>query len=61
MSYYVHVTQQLFCFTAKYWHNLYIDYKDVAIDIVKDCRERPVRAAIFTMCMYILFVYFSKL
>ncbi|XP_012532324.1 mitochondrial import inner membrane translocase subunit Tim29 [Monomorium pharaonis] len=32
---------------AKYWHGLYIDYKDVAFDVAKDCRERPVRAAMY--------------
>ncbi|KAL6439763.1 hypothetical protein ACFW04_004063 [Cataglyphis niger] len=39
---------------AKYWHSLYIDYKDVAIDVIKDCRERPVRATIYTTrgCFY---------
>ncbi|KAG5317038.1 TIM29 translocase, partial [Acromyrmex heyeri] len=32
---------------AKYWHGLYIDYKDVALDVVKDCTERPVHATIY--------------
>ncbi|XP_012260310.1 mitochondrial import inner membrane translocase subunit Tim29 [Athalia rosae] len=36
---------------AKYWKNLYIDYKDVALDVVQGCKERPVRA----------FTYFSLL
>ncbi|XP_014483140.1 PREDICTED: uncharacterized protein C19orf52 homolog [Dinoponera quadriceps] len=33
---------------AKYWHNLYIDYKDVAIDVAKDCRKHPIRTTIYT-------------
>ncbi|XP_025155700.1 mitochondrial import inner membrane translocase subunit Tim29 isoform X2 [Harpegnathos saltator] len=33
---------------AKYWHNLYIDYKDVAIDVAKDCKNRPIRATIYS-------------
>lgn len=32
---------------GKYWHGLYVDYKDVVFDVAKDCRERPVRAAIY--------------
>lgn len=61
MLYYVRITQRLFHFIAKYWHNLYVDYKDVAIDVVKDCRERPVRAAIYTTCMYTSFCVFLKI
>ncbi|EZA57713.1 hypothetical protein X777_00813 [Ooceraea biroi] len=39
---------------AKYWHSLYVDYKDVAIDVAKDCRERPIRAAMYATrgCFY---------
>lgn len=44
-----------YCFSAKYWHSLYIDYKAVAIDVAKDCREHPIRATIYTTSMY----YFS--
>ncbi|XP_032683480.1 mitochondrial import inner membrane translocase subunit Tim29 [Odontomachus brunneus] len=33
---------------AKYWHNLYIDYRDVAIDVAKDCKKHPIRATIYT-------------
>ncbi|XP_012277450.1 mitochondrial import inner membrane translocase subunit Tim29 [Orussus abietinus] len=32
---------------GKYWRNLYIDYRDVAIDITKDCKDRPIRASIY--------------
>lgn len=32
---------------VKYWHDLYINYEEVAIDVAKDCRERPVRAAMY--------------
>lgn len=60
MLYCVYVTQQFFHFAAKYWHGLYIDYKDVAIDVVKDCRERPVRATIYTTCMYHSFCVFVE-
>ncbi|KAL0117576.1 hypothetical protein PUN28_010408 [Cardiocondyla obscurior] len=39
---------------AKYWHGLYVDYKDVAFDVAKDCRERPVRAGLYVTrgCFY---------
>ncbi|XP_008554980.1 mitochondrial import inner membrane translocase subunit Tim29 [Microplitis demolitor] len=32
---------------GKYWKNLYQDYKDVAIDLKKDCKERPIRALFY--------------
>lgn len=44
---------------ANYWRNLYVDYKDVAIDVAKDCKERPVRAAIYSTLLGGCF-YFSK-
>ncbi|KAK4871945.1 hypothetical protein RN001_016069 [Aquatica leii] len=28
---------------VKYWKTLYMDYKDVAVDIVKESRERPLK------------------
>lgn len=36
---------------AKYWHGLYTDYKDVAFDVAKDCRERPARAAMYIILL----------
>ncbi|XP_011307060.1 uncharacterized protein C19orf52 [Fopius arisanus] len=30
-----------------YWKNLYLDYKDVAVDIVKECRTRPLKAGVY--------------
>ncbi|OXU24874.1 hypothetical protein TSAR_011918 [Trichomalopsis sarcophagae] len=34
-------------FSVNYWKNLYTDYKEVALDIVKECRERPIKASIY--------------
>lgn len=31
-----------------YWKNLYIDYKDVTIDVIKTCKEQPLRASVYT-------------
>lgn len=28
----------------KYWKNLYTDYKEVAIDLRKDAKEKPIKA-----------------
>lgn len=44
--------QYFYCFAGKYWHGLYVDYKDVAFDVAKDCRERPVRAAMYITSAY---------
>ncbi|XP_063971972.1 mitochondrial import inner membrane translocase subunit Tim29 [Diachasmimorpha longicaudata] len=30
-----------------YWKNLYLDYKDVGVDVVKECRNRPVKAGAY--------------
>ncbi|XP_033215689.1 mitochondrial import inner membrane translocase subunit Tim29 [Belonocnema kinseyi] len=32
---------------GKYWKNLYIDYRDVAVDVVKDFKARPVRSSVY--------------
>ena len=44
--------KSFYCFTAKYWHGLYIDYKDVAVDVVKDCTERPIHATVYITRAY---------
>ncbi|XP_015602311.1 mitochondrial import inner membrane translocase subunit Tim29 [Cephus cinctus] len=44
---------------GKYWKNLYIDYKDVAIDVAKDCRERPIRATFYFSTLASCY-YFAK-
>lgn len=44
-----------YCFAARYWHGLYVDYKDVAFDVAKDCKDRPIRAAIYVTCAYCFF------
>lgn len=49
---FLYYIKQFHCFSAKYWHNLYIDYRDVAIDVAKDCKKHPIRATIYTTCMY---------
>ncbi|KZC09952.1 Uncharacterized protein C19orf52, partial [Dufourea novaeangliae] len=38
-----------------YWKNVYIDYKEVAENVVKDCKERPIRATTYTarFCIYL--------
>lgn len=33
---------------AKYWRNLFIDYKDVAIDVCKEFKERPIKCSIYS-------------
>ncbi|XP_066586204.1 mitochondrial import inner membrane translocase subunit Tim29 [Prorops nasuta] len=32
---------------VQYWKNLYIDYKEVAIDVAKESREKPLKAATY--------------
>ncbi|XP_054012132.1 mitochondrial import inner membrane translocase subunit Tim29 [Hylaeus anthracinus] len=44
---------------GKYWKNVYIDYKDVADSVVKDCRERPIRASVYASFIG-LGVYMNK-
>ncbi|XP_076756409.1 mitochondrial import inner membrane translocase subunit Tim29 [Xylocopa sonorina] len=42
---------------AVYWKNLYADYKEVAVDTAKDCKEHPVRTSIYASllasCVYL--------
>lgn len=30
-----------------YWKNVYIDYREVVVDTINDCKARPIRASIF--------------
>lgn len=39
-------------FLGIYWKNLCIDYKDVAIDVAKDCKTRPTRALVYASSDY---------
>jgi len=32
---------------GKYWRNVYLDYHEVAVDVVSGCKERPFRASIY--------------
>lgn len=47
--------QSSFQFTGRYWKNLYIDYRDVAIDVVKDCKAHPILASTYGSCRYHLY------
>lgn len=40
-------------FAGNYWKNLYIDYKEVTIDTVKDCKSHPIRTSIYCTGMSI--------
>lgn len=33
---------------GNYWKNLYADYKEVFVDTIKDCKERPLRASVYS-------------
>ncbi|XP_035743695.1 mitochondrial import inner membrane translocase subunit Tim29-like [Vespa mandarinia] len=33
---------------GNYWKNLYIDYKEVTIDTIKDCKSHPIRTSIYS-------------
>ena len=44
---------------GKYWKNVYIDYKDVAVDVAKDCKVHPIRTSIYTSLLG-LSVYLNK-
>ncbi|XP_078043630.1 mitochondrial import inner membrane translocase subunit Tim29 [Augochlora pura] len=42
---------------GRYWRDVYIDYKDVAENLVKECKERPLKATTYTtlaaLCIYL--------
>ncbi|XP_031844902.1 mitochondrial import inner membrane translocase subunit Tim29 [Nomia melanderi] len=42
---------------GRYWKNVYLDYKGVAEDIVKECKERPIKVSTYTaltaFCVYL--------
>ncbi|XP_076236028.1 mitochondrial import inner membrane translocase subunit Tim29 [Calliopsis andreniformis] len=44
---------------GKYWNNVYIDYRDVAVDVVKDCKTRPILATTYTSILA-FFIYLNK-
>lgn len=44
---------------GRYWKNLYIDYRDVAIDVVKDCKAHPILASTYGSFVALL-VYLNK-
>ncbi|KAF7415204.1 hypothetical protein HZH68_003693 [Vespula germanica] len=33
---------------GNYWKNLYIDYKEVTIETIKDCKSHPIRTSIYS-------------
>ncbi|KAL2717714.1 mitochondrial import inner membrane translocase subunit Tim29 [Vespula squamosa] len=36
---------------GNYWKNLYIDYKEVTIDTIKDCKSHPIRTSIYSIVL----------
>ena len=42
---------------GKYWKNLFTDYKEVAVSVVNDCKERPIKASVYAsvlaFCIYL--------
>ncbi|XP_046481463.1 mitochondrial import inner membrane translocase subunit Tim29 [Neodiprion pinetum] len=44
---------------AKYWKNLFIDYRDVAKDVAQGCKDRPIRASIYFSLLGSVY-YFSR-
>lgn len=39
----------IYLYSGIYWKGLYKDYKDVAVDVVTECKERPIKSTIYVL------------